>query len=134
MPLSPTVLLRKPMVLVVDDEEGLRHYLRRVMEEDGYKVLTAGDGVHALSLLRRSRFPVQLVITDVTMPTMNGVELAACIALEPSPPPLLFMSGGHQYADLPGPLLNKPFRAHQVTDLARLILTGKVPLQLHDCA
>lgn len=134
MPLSPTVLLRKPMVLLVDDEDSLRHWLRRAMEEEGYQVLTASDGAHALSLLRRSRFPVQLVITDVSMPTMNGVELAAHIALEPSPPPLLFMSGGHQHADLPGPVLSKPFRAHELKDLARLILIGRVPVQLHDCA
>jgi CheY-like chemotaxis protein len=138
MPLLPTVLLRRPTVLVVDDEESLRHYLRRVLEEDGYQVLTACDGAHALSLLQRSRSPVQLVITDVSMPTMNGLELAAHIGLQPSPPSVVFMSGGHHSADVPGPLLSKPFRAHEVSDLARLILTRRAgsapPLQLHGCA
>lgn len=146
MPLDPTILVRKPTVLVVDDEESLRLYLRRVLEQDGYNVLTAHNGAHALSILRQSDMPVQLVITDVAMPGMGGRELAAHIALEPCPPPVLFMSAGHQHSDLPGPLLSKPFRAHQVGELARLILHGRAassspgrifdrhPLEVHRCA
>lgn len=131
---------------MVDDEDSLRRYLRRVMEEDGYQVLTAGNGAHALSLLRRSRFPVQLVITDVSMPGMSGPELAAHIALEPCPPPVLFMSGGHDFTELPGPVLTKPFRAHQVGELIQLVLYGRLassppgrvfdrlPVELRGCA
>jgi Uma2 family endonuclease len=72
--LSPTVLLRHPTILVVDDEEPLRRYMSRVMEDGGYRCLSARDGVEALLLLELDRFPVQLVITDVSMPRMSGPE------------------------------------------------------------
>jgi CheY-like chemotaxis protein len=124
MLLGPTVLLRQKTVLVVDDEEALRRYTGRVMEKAGCNVLTAPDGIHALSLLRQSRLPVELVITDVCMPRMTGPELAACIAAEPYPPPVLFVSGGHSYTDLPGPVLWKPFLPHALSRLADWLLAG----------
>jgi two-component system, cell cycle sensor histidine kinase and response regulator CckA len=80
MRMSPTVLLSQVTVLVVEDEEAVRRYTCKVMEDAGYHVLAAQDGLHGLSLFRASRFPVQLVITDVCMPRMTGPELAACIA------------------------------------------------------
>jgi CheY-like chemotaxis protein len=109
MLLSPTVLLRQATVLVVDDEEPLRRYITRVMEDAGYHVLTASNGIHALALLQGSRVPVQLVITDVSMPGMTGPELAVRIAAEPYPPPVLFVSADHASVCLPGPFLRKPF-------------------------
>lgn len=126
MLLCPTVLRRQKTVLVVDDEEALRRYTSRVMENAGYSVLAARDGIHALSLLRQSRLPVQLVITDVCMPRMTGPELAASIATEPYPPPVLFVSGGHADSDLPGPLLRKPFLPHGLTGLVRRMLSGRM--------
>lgn len=124
MLLRPTVLLRQKTVLVVDDEDALRRYTSRVMEHAGYNVLRARDGIHALSLLRQSRLPVQLVITDVCMPRMTGPELAACIAAEPYPPPVLFITAGHSYPDLPGPVLWKPFLPHALSRLAYWMLSG----------
>ena len=109
MLLSPTVLLDKVTVLVVEDEEALRRYLSRVLENAGYHVLAAQDGLHGLSLFHASRFPVQLVITDVCMPRMTGPELAACIATEPSSPPVLFMSGGHAARSCPAPYSESHF-------------------------
>ena len=123
MLLSPTVLLRQTTVLVVDDEEAVRRYTSGVMEGAGYDVLAAADGIHALSLLRQSRLPVQLVITDVCMPRMTGPELAVSIAAEPYPPPVLFMSGGHSYPDLPGPVLWKPFLPQALRRLADWMLS-----------
>jgi len=115
---SPTVWLDRIAVLVVDDEQALRCYLSRILRDAGYHVLTASDGIHALSTLRLSRLPVQLVITDVCMPRMSGPELAARLATMPLAPGILFVSGGHDYPDLPAPLLNKPFLAN---DLIRLV-------------
>lgn len=125
MLLSPTLLLSQATVLVVDDEEPVRLYTTRVMEEAGYHVLTAGDGVQAMSVLQQSRLPVQLVITDVSMPRMTGPELAAHIATEPYGPPVLFISGG-QSSDLPGPFLRKPFLPHHLSGLARRMLRGRM--------
>lgn len=109
MALSPTVLLSQATILVVDDEEPLRRYLSRGLEHAGYHVLAARDGSEALRQLRKSPVPVQLVITDVSMPGMTGPELADQIAAGPYPPPVLFMSADHITLDLPGPKLRKPF-------------------------
>jgi CheY-like chemotaxis protein len=107
---------------VVDDQEPLRRFMARVLEHGGYQVLTARNGIAALDLLRESRFPVQLVITDVSMPGMSGLELAARIATEPYPPPVLFVSGDHSSAHLPGPVLRKPFLAGDLRALVEWLL------------
>lgn len=130
MRLSPTVLLSKVTVLVVEDEDPLRRYLSRVMEDAGYHVLAAQDGLHGLSLFHASRFPVQLVITDVCMPGMTGPELAARIATAPSSPPVLFISGGHADSELPGPVLRKPFLPRGLTEMADWMLSRSPAFQL----
>ena len=123
--LSPTVLLRQPTVLVVDDEEPLRRYMSRVIEGGGYRCITARDGVEALLLLELDRFPVQLVVTDVSMPRMGGPELAARLDSRPHRPPVLFVSGNHEGTDLPGPLLRKPFFGGDLSRLVDEMVGGK---------
>jgi two-component system, cell cycle sensor histidine kinase and response regulator CckA len=120
--LAPTVLLRRVTVLVVDDEEPLRLYVARVMENEGFHVITAGDGVEALALLGQSGVLVELVITDVCMPNMTGPELATHLATRPTALPVLFMSGSYPEADLPGPLLPKPFLPDDLSGLVRQVL------------
>ncbi|MGI5819159.1 MAG: response regulator transcription factor [Armatimonadota bacterium] len=62
-----------PTVLVVDDEEMLVNLIRRQLASGGYDVLTAGDGLSALSVARRHR--PDLVILDISMPGMSGTEV-----------------------------------------------------------
>jgi CheY-like chemotaxis protein len=112
-------------VLVVDDEEPLRRYMGRVMADEGYRVLVAGNGLEALTLLETCAPGIHLVITDVSMPMMSGPEMAARIATQPQPPPVLFVSGGQGHADLPGPLLKKPFLPDDLSTLVRWLLRGK---------
>ena len=64
-------------VLIVDDEFGLAELLREMLRDDGYEVTLAINGRLALELLRERR--VDLVITDLMMPVMDGAELAAAI-------------------------------------------------------
>lgn len=111
-----------PTVLVVDDEEPVRRYLARVMADEGYQVLAAGDGLEALALLEQSPTRIDLVITDVLMPGMTGPELAARLATRPSRPPILFVSGSH--TDVPGPLVKKPFLPADLSLTARWVLHG----------
>lgn len=112
-------------VLVVDDEEPLRRYMGKVLADEGYRVLVAGNGLEALTLLETSASGIHLVITDVSMPMMTGPEMAARIATQPEPPPVLFVSGGQGQADLPGPLLKKPFLPDDLSTLVRWLLRGK---------
>ena len=67
------VATRPGRVLVVDDERSMRELLSIVLRRDGYEVLVAEDGADALELLGKER--VDILITDIRMPTMDGVEL-----------------------------------------------------------
>jgi CheY-like chemotaxis protein len=124
---APLELLTVFTVLVVDDEESLRRYLARVMADEGYRVLVAGDGLEALAVLEDSPTRVDLVITDVLMPGMTGTELAAQLAAKPSPPAVLFISGSH--TEVPGPLIKKPFLPDDLSLTARWVLhSGRRPI------
>ena len=83
-----------PAVLIVEDEDGLRGFIRRLLQEEGYAVLEASNGAKALQLLENvAVHEVGLVLTDLRMPIMDGRQLAAALArLRPSLP-IIFMSG-----------------------------------------
>ena len=80
-------------VLVVEDEKVLLEFVGTVLEEQGYKVLSAGTPADALTIAREYNSPIHLLITDVMMPGMNGQELKE--ALTPLYPDIktLYMSG-----------------------------------------
>ena len=83
-------------VLLVDDEAPIRALTRRMLERAGYDVLEASGGAAAATLLRAGA-PVDLLLTDVAMPDVNGVELAGeAAALRPGLPVLL-MSGDAEF-------------------------------------
>ncbi len=63
-------------ILVVEDEEKLRKLLLRVLGKAGYRVLEAGNGYEAMDIYRKQAEEIQLVITDLVMPGMGGLELA----------------------------------------------------------
>lgn len=65
-----------PTVLVVDDEETVRHIVRRMLRASGFALLEAQDGREALQLVQQREHPPDLILTDVVMPLLNGGELA----------------------------------------------------------
>src|SRR4029079_12904110 len=60
-------------VLVVDDERSMRELLSIVLKRDGYDVLVAEDGAAAVDVMKRER--IDILITDIRMPNMNGVDV-----------------------------------------------------------
>jgi two-component system, chemotaxis family, chemotaxis protein CheY len=68
-------------ILVVDDDATTRSYLQQALEQSGYKVRTAEDGIKALSLLMQDR--AKLVVSDVIMPRMDGVNLVRGMRARP---------------------------------------------------
>lgn len=80
-------------VLVVDDETAVRRFAVRVLQREGYEVLEAADGLEALEMLRAGKVTVDLIVSDIVMPRMNGVELMQAVTESDPEIPVVLMSG-----------------------------------------
>jgi two-component system cell cycle sensor histidine kinase/response regulator CckA len=82
-----------PTILLVEDEAALRGLMRRLLERSGYNVLEAEHGAHALTQCKQHEGAIDLVVSDIVMPTMGGREMALQLRdLRPNSR-LLFVSG-----------------------------------------
>jgi signal transduction histidine kinase/ActR/RegA family two-component response regulator len=104
-------------VLLVEDGEALREVLQRVLEELGYRVLTASDGEEGLGVSARYEGPIHILVTDVVMPNLGGREMALELWRTRPETRVLFMSGYTEDAILHQSLrrttvgfIGKPFR------------------------
>jgi two-component system, cell cycle sensor histidine kinase and response regulator CckA len=93
--------VQHPTVLIVDDEEGVRSILTRLLAHIGYSVITASDGEMALDMVRSNALQIDCVLLDVAMPGMNGLQLARLLREQDPDVPLVMMSG-HAVPWLPG--------------------------------
>jgi two-component system, cell cycle sensor histidine kinase and response regulator CckA len=81
-------------VMVVEDEAALRAGIRRMLQEEGYNVVEAENGATALQLLEGpASTTIDLVLTDLRMPVMDGRQLASALARKRPSLPVVFMSG-----------------------------------------
>ncbi|TLY36667.1 MAG: response regulator [Nitrospirae bacterium] len=80
-------------VLVVDDEEVVRIIMVQVLQDNGYTVLEASDGLEALRIAKEHTGRIDLLLTDVKMPGMNGLELAARLLSNRPEMTVLYVSG-----------------------------------------
>ena len=78
-------------ILVVDDEEVMRELVSSMLESEGYSVIAAGGGAQALETIAKGR--PDLVLLDLNMPGVSGWEVIARLNDQPSPPPIVAMSG-----------------------------------------
>jgi two-component system cell cycle sensor histidine kinase/response regulator CckA len=108
-------------VLVVDDDDGVRRIMARKVEQAGYRVLTASDGVEALTILD-SGVEVHLVVCDLLMPRLDGYQLASRLAALPNAPEIIFMSAFRSDLELDRPILTKPFRLDDLSAAVQRIL------------
>jgi signal transduction histidine kinase/ActR/RegA family two-component response regulator len=110
-------------VMVVDDDEAIRDLTREMLEQAGFAVLTACDGVEAVKLLRDTTVPIDSVLLDMTMPRMSGEEtFAALISIRPDLPVVVTTGFSEQdalakFGD-PGPagFLQKPYRLSELVE------------------
>jgi CheY-like chemotaxis protein len=100
---------RKQTVLLVEDDAMLRSILAQALADEGYAVLTAEDGEEALATASTLEGQLGLIVTDIRLPVMSGLELAARLAGLKTPPPVLFISGITADRKAATPLLAKPF-------------------------
>jgi CheY-like chemotaxis protein len=103
-------------VLVVDDEELLRRLLSRILADAGFGVVEAENGASALETAQQLDGGLGLVVTDINMPVMGGLEFAREFRPRHPSVPILFITGRELPSLPPGELpdrglLRKPFRA-----------------------
>ena len=118
-------------VLLVEDEDAVRGYVRRVLENGGYHVLEAGSGESALQIVEAGHTVIDLLLTDVVMPGMGGPELASRVAVLVPDVRTLFISGyGRPALERRGalssraPLLGKPFDEVSLLSAVREVLSA----------
>jgi CheY-like chemotaxis protein len=111
------------MVLVVDDERAIRSLVAGILRRRGFAPLEARNGLEAVELYGFYRSGIALVVTDLDMPVMDGLE-AIDRMRELSPDVrVVVMTGGTTDLDLPGcHLLRKPFTAAQLVELVERAL------------
>ena len=98
----------RPTVLVVDDDPGIRELVAAVLEDEGYAPRHAADGLAALEEVASS--PVDLVLSDVMMPRLDGVGLVRRLRDGGHRVPVVLMSAASAGVDAPDvPFLPKPF-------------------------
>jgi len=112
----------QPVVLVVDDELLIVYIARIALESDGHFVLTAEDGEEAIQLARKFPGPIHVLVTDVVMPRMNGLELRERIIAERPGTKVLLMSGQVESTIANCPFLRKPFNLDVLKKRVRQLL------------
>ena len=115
-------------VLVVDDEDGVRNIVQRILEANGYRVLTASNLTQALEVVDRSALPIRAVVADVVMPNGSGLDLVDQLRVQRPGLPALFISGysgdeltshGLRAEDR---YVGKPFKSEEILDALSAVI------------
>jgi CheY-like chemotaxis protein len=120
-----------PTILIVDDEVGIRLMVREMLQDEGYRVLTACDGQEALTYLRMVH--IDGILCDLMMPGMGGVAFATALRADPryGHIPLLLMSAANGQPIVPAAWLSgfvhKPFTITALLDHVRQALACASP-------
>jgi len=125
-------------ILLVEDESGLRNLMKTTLERQDYRVLEAEDGAEALSICRDSLAQIDLIVTDLSMPRMTGLQLKEKVVALRSNMKFLLISGyleeatggSEQIANV-GDFLEKPFRPDELVRKVREIL-GRINGELEE--
>lgn len=114
----------KSTILVVEDDDIVRMLIVDVLDELEFKVLEADGGEQALSFLNDKHQVIDLMMTDVGLPVMDGRELATQARLVRPTLPVLFASGYAESIEVPADMhvIGKPFSIDQLRDKVKGIL------------
>jgi two-component system cell cycle sensor histidine kinase/response regulator CckA len=119
-----------PQILLVDDEDGLRRIAKRALTGAGFSVITAADGQEALELYAKHAADIRLIITDITMPRLDGVGLHRRLREQGVRVPVLFTSGyaaqdliASEAPGLISDILEKPWGIAELVSKARAAMS-----------
>jgi CheY-like chemotaxis protein len=113
---------KQNLIMFVDDEPEVRSIARITLEQLGYQLIEAEDGVQALALFNKHKSEINLVITDVLMPNLDGLGLVSRLTKIKPELPILLLSGHVLEEDLWAPgnaqlrYLMKPYRLTDLQD------------------
>jgi DNA-binding NtrC family response regulator len=117
-------------VLLVEDEEAVRHLAQEVLQSNGYRVLDAGNGNEAIKVAEQHHGIIDLMVTDVVMPQLGGRELAEKLSVTRPDMRVLYMSGytddaivHHGVLDGRAAFLQKPFAPDALALKVREVLS-----------
>ncbi len=115
---------RRACVLIVDDDPQVRHVTASFLTAFGHSTTEAGDGEAALRLLQDGRYDI--VVADLAMPGMSGIDLAAEIRDRDPGLPVLILTGHAEAMQIPDdlPVLTKPFRSADLAARVATLLDG----------
>ena len=134
---------RMVRILVIDDELSVLEVLRKILQFEGYDVITATNGEEGVELFRQT--PCDLVITDMVMPGKDGLQTILDLRQEAPDLPVIAVSGGgtiskERYLVVAGYLdkvitIAKPFSVESITEAVAKLLSetdggGKTPLKI----
>nr|MBI3614156.1 response regulator [Nitrospirota bacterium] len=123
---APSLPVESPTILIVDDEPGIRRFVRSLLTANGYGVVEASNAAAALSLCERHVDTIRLLLTDFRMPGLNGAELVARVTSRHPRIKVLFMTGFA--GDLVGEIgssvsfLPKPFSERELVETVQQTL------------
>ncbi len=132
-PSSPHFATSGAVTLVVEDDPQVRGMTARALSEAGYTVLEASSGGAALDLIRAHRGRLDLVLSDIGMPGMDGYQLAHHLQQERPGLPVMLMTGYGDGAQRPGalasgiPVIHKPFSPDHLARAVGELLAGREP-------
>ena len=114
-------------ILIIDDDPQIRHILRRILNQAGYEVVEAENGIQGLRQYREAQ--PDLVISDIFMPEKDGLELIDALRSAEATVPIIAISGGSQLGKMDllsvaahlgaQRIVRKPFRRDEVLAVVR---------------
>ena len=134
---TPTPSVRKPTILVVEDQALIRVLTRRVLVKAGYHVMDVATGGDALAACEQYQGTIDLLLTDVVMPDLSGPDLVNLIHQTRPTLKVLYMSGYSSHIlhrfdakNTSIPLIQKPFKPADLTHQIGTLLSDKTPPSL----
>jgi len=112
-------------ILIVDDNADIRSFAKLFLENAGYKVATAGDGEEGLCFYQEHQSSVVLLLTDIRMPKMNGLELVRRVLGINATLPVLIMSADTWSVNQGLESIAKPFRPPELIERVGRALQGR---------
>ena len=115
------------IALLVDDDQQVRGYVSAVLRHGGFEVVEAADGTDAVAMVQRVHSTVDVLVTDIEMPRMTGIELVRAVKNEYPGIPVVYISGRSLPEELHNPrtrvvFVQKPFGPRAILSAVRTVI------------